>query len=241
MSRFFFINLETYSSDELVHRMNKEIEYPDIYREEKIKFSDNYRNKPIKLNYLAHLLLSGYDPQIRFGNFVGDAIKGKDYLLLPNEVQKGVLLHRHIDNFTDTHPIVSECKQKLNPKYRLYKGVIIDVFFDHFLSKNWSKYSNEPIEFYLEKVENEFHTLKYLLPKEKMNYYEKFLSKSFLYHYDNFEGIAQTLRGLEFRIKNRVPLSESMEDLIKNYDYFEMQFDVFFEEINQSVNLFMSR
>lgn len=171
---------------------------------------------------------------------MADSIKGSSYLVLPHFVQKGVLLHRQIDTFTDTHLIVSLCKQKLDDKYRLYKGVIIDVFFDHFLSKNWNKYHQEPIEDYLKKVEYEFHIYKHLLPIEKVLYYEKFLNTSFLYNYDNFDGINQTLKGLEFKIKNTVPLNQAVQDLIINYTYFETQFDSFFTEIKQNVAIFLS-
>ena len=100
------------------------------------------------MNYLAHLVLSGDDDFIRIGNFIADSIKGKKYKTYPKNIQKGILLHRQIDLFTDNDDIVKRSKKRLHNRYGHYKGVIIDILYDHFLAKNWVKYSSTPLQNY---------------------------------------------------------------------------------------------
>lgn len=93
------------------------------------------------MNYLAHLYLSGNDEDALVGNFIGDYVKGKSYQKFPAGIQKGILLHRNIDSFTDKHPKFREAKRLFNGDYGLYSGIVIDVIYDHFLAKNWNDYS----------------------------------------------------------------------------------------------------
>ena len=88
------------------------------------------------MNYLAHIYLSGDRELIRIGNFIADHIKGKKYQAFSQGIQKGILLHRQIDSFTDNHEIVRKSKRRLHERYGLYRGVIIDIFYDHYLAKN---------------------------------------------------------------------------------------------------------
>jgi acyl carrier protein phosphodiesterase len=100
------------------------------------------------MNFLAHIYLSGNDNLLKIGNFMADSIRGNHYLDYPDSLRKGILLHRHIDTFTDSHPIYRKSKHRLHSKYGHYSGVIMDIVYDHFLSKNWSVYSNEKLEDY---------------------------------------------------------------------------------------------
>src|SRR5436190_22096246 len=98
------------------------------------------------MNYLAHLYLSGDDPMIMIGNFIADHIKGKQFDLYSKEIQKGILLHRSIDTFTDQHPLVEQSKLLLRPHFHKYAPVIADVFYDHFLAKDWKNYHPQSLE-----------------------------------------------------------------------------------------------
>ena len=98
------------------------------------------------MNYLAHVYLSGTNDLIKIGNFMADSIKGNQYLNYEKEFQYGILLHRHIDSFTDSHPIYRQSKHRLHEKYGHYSGVIMDILYDHFLAKNWATYSRGKLE-----------------------------------------------------------------------------------------------
>ena len=108
------------------------------------------------MNFLAHIFLSGEeDDQLKLGNFMGDTVRGKQYLNYPERVQCGILLHRQIDTFTDSHPLFRESKRRLVPIYGHYAGVITDIFYDYFLTKHWEKFSSEDLDSYI----NRFYTL----------------------------------------------------------------------------------
>ena len=98
------------------------------------------------MNFLAHIYLSGTNPKTMVGNFIGDFVKGRNLLdQFEAEIALGIELHRSIDEFTDHHPVVLKSKVRLRPKYRHYAAVIVDVFYDHFLSKYWNNYHTEPL------------------------------------------------------------------------------------------------
>ena len=96
------------------------------------------------MNFLAHLYLSGNDPLVRLGNFIGDFVKGRDLAdRYEPAIVKGIELHRAIDEFTDQHAIVKQSKMRLRPKYRHYAPVIVDIFYDHFLAAGWDNHSEQ--------------------------------------------------------------------------------------------------
>jgi acyl carrier protein phosphodiesterase len=123
------------------------------------------------MNFLAHIYLSQDRDLVQIGNFAADPIKGKKYKSLPLEMQKGVLLHRKIDSFTDSHAIVYKSAHRFFEKYGHYNGVIMDVFYDHFLAKNWNKYSPVPLAEYVDRfyklLEIHFDLLKLCVKKNE--------------------------------------------------------------------------
>ena len=102
------------------------------------------------MNFLAHIYLSFDDKEITLGNFFADHIRGNKFKHLPDRIQKGILLHREIDTFTDSHPTVRQSSKRLHKNYSHYSRVIVDIYYDHFLAKNWSDYSDTPLEDYVE-------------------------------------------------------------------------------------------
>ena len=86
-----------------------------------------------------------------------NGIKGNDYKNFPKEIQTGILLHRHIDTYTDSHPIVRLSTKRLHEKYGHYSGVIVDILYDHFLAKNWENYSDiDPLTFFVISILNNY-------------------------------------------------------------------------------------
>ena len=98
------------------------------------------------MNYLAHLYLSGPDTGVRVGNFIGDYVKGNSYTRYPPSIQKGIILHRKIDTFTDLHPVFRESTRHFQPIYRRYAGVVADIVYDHFLAANWEQFSAQTLK-----------------------------------------------------------------------------------------------
>lgn len=189
------------------------------------------------MNFLAHIYLSNNIDEIIIGNFIADFIKGNKYKHLPIRIQDGILLHRKIDSFTDTHSIVRKSKRRLHSRYGHYDGIIIDILYDHFLAKNWHNYSEIP----LKKVESEFIKLLKkeveLLPekvKEILPYLEK---QKWLSNYASFDGIERTLIGVNKRTKNVSKMHLAIEDLHNNYSALENDFTLFFRDLIKFVEL----
>ncbi len=180
------------------------------------------------MNYLAHIFLSGTSPEIMLGNFMGDAVKGKQYSNFTIPIQKGILLHRQIDSFTDQHQIVKLSKQRLSSRFGHYRGVLIDIFYDHFLLKNWHIYSKEHLQVFLDNFYSILKTNHQQLPVEMQVIATRLTAKNGLMYYNTFEGLPQVFKGMEKRIKHAIPLHNGIEELKENYLDFENDFLEFF-------------
>lgn len=183
------------------------------------------------MNFLAHIYLSGDNELITLGNFMADGIKGKDYKKYPNEIQVGIRLHREIDTFTDAHPTVRLSTKRLHENYSHYSGVIVDILYDHFLAKNWSRYSSIPLADYVEDFYDTLKThAKFLAPRaEKMAPY--MIAGNWLLSYAKIEGIQGVLTGMNRRTNNISGMDRATEELKEYYDEFEEEFTSFFAEL----------
>lgn len=183
------------------------------------------------MNFLAHLYLSENNTNIMIGNFIADGIRGNQFTHLSSEIQKGIRLHREIDTFTDAHEIVRKSKRRLHKRYGLYAGVVIDIFYDHYLAKNWSTYSAMPLDLYVDQVYELLQNNFDILP-EKTQYMLPFMIEhNWLYNYQFKEGIQRVMNGMNRRTKNRAQMNLALEDLIALDSEFQEDFTAFFEEL----------
>ena len=183
------------------------------------------------MNYLAHIYLSGDDDDIKIGNFIADFIYGSHYENFPQGIQKGILLHRYIDTFTDAHPIFRQSKKRLFPSFRHYSSVIVDMFYDHFLAKNFEKYSSESIEQFASNFYRLLENNQYNLP-DKVQHILPIMSKyNWLVSYRNLDDLQNILNQMNSRTKNKTSLHLSIDILKSNYDLFENEFTLFFEDM----------
>jgi acyl carrier protein phosphodiesterase len=186
------------------------------------------------MNFLAHIYLSGDNDELKIGNFVADGIHGKPHNFPPG-VQKGIVLHRAIDSYTDAHPIFRQGTKRLHANYHHYAGVVMDIFYDHFLAKNWADYSDVPLAdfatgFY--KLLNENYDILPDRSKGMMPHMTKF---NWLVTYASTEGIARTLTQMDQRTKNASNMRHSVKELVEYYEIFEAEFRAFFIELQAFV------
>ena len=183
------------------------------------------------MNYLAHIYLSGDDEMIRIGNFMADHIKGSSYRDYPVEVQKGILLHRRIDWFTDQNKIVRKSKRRLHDRYGLYRGVVIDIFYDHMLAAQWSQYSNELLKDYARLFYASLEENIELLPEQARLLSGYMIKNDWLTSYARPEGIRRVLDGMNRRTYGRGKIDLAIEDLLENYEAFREDFNHFFKKL----------
>lgn len=185
------------------------------------------------MNFLAHLYLSKENKNILIGNFISDAIKGSDYKNYPHEIKAGILLHREIDTFTDSHPIVRKSMHRLNKRYRHYDGVIIDLLYDHYLAKNWANYSEIPLALYAK------NTYAFLLeniqsfPEELQKLLPNMIKHNWLVTYASLEGMERVLAGMNRLTKGISKMDLAIEDLKLYYKEFEEDFTLYFKELEK--------
>jgi len=183
------------------------------------------------MNYLAHVFLSGQHDQVKIGNFIADFIHGNRYKNFNLEVQKGILLHRLIDTYTDAHPIFRQSKRRLFSRFRHYSSVIVDMFYDHFLAKNFSTYSEKNLECFVE----DFYTLlnknKNTLPDKVKEIIPVMYEYNWLLNYRDIEHLRSILAQMNHKTKHHTELHKSIEVLTNSYDLFKEDFIIFFEDI----------
>lgn len=175
------------------------------------------------------------------GNFMGDFVKGKAFRQQyePNII-RGIELHRAIDEFTDAHPVVTESKNRLRPTYRHYAGVIVDVFYDHFLASNWNQFHPLPLETFVQQAYQTIQSASAILP-EKLAYMLPYMvSGNWLLHYREVEGIHRALSGMARRTPYRSNMEEATTDLRIHYNDFKKEFMEFFPQLEAYCKTFLS-
>jgi acyl carrier protein phosphodiesterase len=181
------------------------------------------------MNFLAHLYLSGNNPKVMVGNFIGDFVKGKIALQqFEPEIVIGIELHRAIDVFTDTHAVVTESKNRLREKYRHYAGVIVDVFYDHFLAANWNDYHSQPLLDFSIATYKTIETFSAVLPHEVKQMLPYMKRGNWLLNYAQVEGIHRALSGMATRTTFVSKMEQASAELHTFYDDFEREFRQFF-------------
>ncbi len=183
------------------------------------------------MNFLAHIYLSFDDNEITLGNFIADSIRGNKYKHLPERVQKGIKLHRFIDTFTDAHPTVRKSTKRLHENYSHYSGVIVDIFYDHFLAKNWGTYSDVPLELFVDNFYDLLEDNYEILPDTTKHMMPYMIADNWIFNYSKLEGIGRVLNGMNRRTKNKSKMNFAILDLEQHYDEFEKEFTSFFEEL----------
>lgn len=183
------------------------------------------------MNTLAHLYLSGIDPERLLGNFIGDSVRGSEFTNLPPGVQRGVLLHRQIDQFTDTHPVFRSLYKLLRPYFGRYAAVVGDVFLDHFLARDWTSHHPQELNEYIEWVHHTISPQIGQCPIRSQRYFEYLVQTQTLAAYRNIDGIAQTLGQMAKRARFASRMETGGAVLAEHYATIESSFEAFFPAI----------
>ena len=183
------------------------------------------------MNFLAHIYLSGTDEGITIGNFIADGIKGKKYRNYPEKIQKGILLHRAIDSYTDQHPTVRRSTARLHKNYGHYSGVIVDILYDHYLAKNWKQYHAQPLNEYVEEFYDLLRNNFEVLPVRIQRMMPYMMSDNWLLSYATVPGISRILDQMNVRTKGISKMNFAVLELEQYYSEFETEFTSFFAEL----------
>ena len=179
------------------------------------------------MNFLGHSMISWeIDEKIDkkkealYGNFAGDFYKGKiERINLPDNLKEGLVLHRIIDGISDRNE--NFLNELLHEKFHHFKGIVSDMFIDHFLSKNFYRVFNENINDIEKKILYNLHYNSKFFTEEFERTFNWIQLESVLIKYADINFLEMAFRGISHRIRNGEILREAVTELKKNYDVFE--------------------
>jgi acyl carrier protein phosphodiesterase len=185
------------------------------------------------MNYLGHSFLSFNHANLLVGNLIGDFVKGnKDVLEYPEAIQKGIRLHRKIDNYTDTHMAITLAKNIFKPFYHLYAGPIVDVIWDYYLANDPRFFQNEKelLSFSLSQYQmvNEY---KNMLPQNFQNIFQNMETQNWLYNYRTIKGIEKALMGLSNKAKYMENSNLAYQLFIQHFYELNQRYYEFIDDI----------
>jgi len=183
------------------------------------------------MNFLAHALLAGSDAEMRVGGLIGDFIKGTLPGRLPLPIAAGVVLHRRIDSFADAHPAFRRSCARVGLLRRRYAGVMVDMFYDHFLANHWTRFSDEALDAFAEASYQLLSEHKHLLSDRHREMAEAMRTHHWLTSYRSAETIGYALDRMSQRLRRQPnALPGALEELRGAYSQFEGDFLEFFPD-----------
>jgi acyl carrier protein phosphodiesterase len=186
------------------------------------------------MNLLAHAHLSFNQPQILVGNMISDYVKGKKQFDYSLTVQKGIRLHRAIDNFTDTHEVTQEVKAFFRPQYRLYAGAFADVVYDHFLANDKAMFlTDDDLQKFAAGVYKTLDDNIELLPGIFKKMLPHMIEHNWLYNYKNKWGIEKSFAGLVKRAAYLTESTVAFEVFNEHYDAIKSFYSIFYPDLKK--------
>lgn len=191
------------------------------------------------MNFLGHLILSGTNPDVIFGNFIADSVKGKSYLLLPDSIQKGIVLHRVIDDFTDNNTEYLKGKRRFYQRFPKIGGVINDILYDYLLWRFDKKTKSINLEIKITKFYKILDQKIHQMPPKIREMYHYMRRDDWLNNYQHKTGIKRALHGIGKRINYSDNLESSFEILENSMKSFDEEFEIFYSQIKEKTSFFL--
>jgi acyl carrier protein phosphodiesterase len=178
------------------------------------------------VNFLFHMYLSGNDPDLLTGNFMGDFVKGPLDDTYPPRIRRGLLLHRKIDSFAQGNADFQASRLRLSQDFGLYRGVLVDLFYDHFLAREWDTWSNTPFPDYLSWARSVVKERLAIMPRQLRDFVPV-IFEELLPSYKDIEGTAAALARMSRRVRRPNPLAEGGKELTRHYEALKTDFERF--------------
>ncbi len=183
------------------------------------------------MNFLAHTHLSPDNDDIIFGNFIADAVKGKSYLVYRQDIVVGILLHRSIDVFTDRHPLVRNSKSIIRNSFGKYSGIVVDIYYDHFLARNWELYHSDELSKFSTKIYFILAQRFLLLPTRVRRMLPFLIAQNWLSGYANLSDLQRVFNGMDRRTNHVSGMENAVTVLEENYELLYSDFKEFYAEL----------
>ncbi|PLX80582.1 MAG: DUF479 domain-containing protein [Desulfuromonas sp.] len=183
------------------------------------------------MNYLVHLYLSDPEPKVRLGNLMGDFVKGDlSRSGYDRQIIRGLSQHRTIDSFCHVSRAVRESKNRIDKRFGYFRGILVDVFYDHFLARNWSDFSVCSLETFAEETYQLLRSYHDILPERLQQVAPRMISHNWLVSYREVAVIEKALLRIGQRLSRANPLAEGYTELLLHYDELEADAALFLDE-----------
>ena len=183
------------------------------------------------MNYLAHLFLASDKENARLGGLLADFVRGDAKQKYSIDIQYEIHLHKLIDAYTDSHPVILDAKKMVDEKKHRYMGIVLDVFYDHKLAQNWGIYSNLSL---LEFTQQTYHLMQNndnLLPNVVREFVSFMIQEDWLTSYTDMQGFTKAIRRLSMRLTKGEIMWNCISDVEENYSAFSVGFEEFFPQL----------
>jgi acyl carrier protein phosphodiesterase len=187
------------------------------------------------MNWLAHLYLAEPSSAFRIGSLLPDMAPASALSGLPPEFKRGIQQHRRIDAFTDTHPIVRDSIRRFDPPFRRFGGILLDVFYDHILAREWADFSPTPFSEFTAEIYGSFDRHRDDLPPEVHARLTQMKAADLLSSYRHLSGVSAALDRITSRLSRPVPLAAAVGLLEKHYGAYQSEFKSFLPELRAHV------
>jgi len=196
------------------------------------------------MNFLAHFLLSENDDELRLGNLLGDVVKGRvehyDHPGASERIRTGIRLHRTIDSYSDAHPVVRRSKQRISERYGRLSGVIVDVYYDHVLAREWHTHGEGDLNAFADDVYRTLQENLVRLPEEVHALVHAMTRGDWLAGYADIAHVAGALRGMARRNRVAAGIGTAAEELARDYEAVAADFAEFFPELRLHCTTFLA-
>ena len=184
------------------------------------------------MNHLAHALLAGDDEQMQLGGMLGDFVHGRaETMRLPVTVIEGIRLHRAIDAYTDAHPEVLAAKALLPAPYRRYAGILLDMWFDHCLARDFSRWNGQPLNRYSEALRALLQRHDASLPPALRKFRGYMEAHDLPAGYADRAVLGHALAGIGQRLSRANPLDSALPILVQRDALLQPRFEAFFPQL----------
>ncbi|MBY0524681.1 MAG: ACP phosphodiesterase [Gemmataceae bacterium] len=192
------------------------------------------------MNWLAHVFLSEPDLDFRLGNLLADIVKGRDRHGMSDAFLRGTRCHQVIDAFTDFHPVVHRSRARVRDAHGRFAGILVDVFYDHFLARDWDRYTSEPLHVFTSRFYASIQAQPVALPGEARMAVERMIADDRLGSYRQIEGIEASLLRISVRLSARLgqtfEVERAIAELTDNDIGLAADFAEFFPQLRSRVD-----
>ncbi|MGD2096660.1 MAG: ACP phosphodiesterase [Desulfobacterales bacterium] len=188
------------------------------------------------MNYLAHLYLAKDSTETMIGGILGDFVKGSAKDKYPHKIKKGIELHRKIDSYTDSHPRTRASRRLYRSPWRRFAGIIVDLCYDHFLYRHWSKFTETPLTPFILSAYDILKTHQAILPERLQSIIPFMIRDNWLGSYGMLDGVDKALQRLSKRVSNGDRLAGAIDETKVHYLELEANFLIFFPDLIRFVN-----